>query len=322
MPLVSVIMPVYNGERFLAEAIESVLAQTLADFELIVVDDASTDGSAEVIRSYAALDTRIRPISLPDNVGMASARNAGLALASGAYIAGMDCDDVSLPRRLEQQAGFMASNPRIGALGAQFQRVAYDLSPLRDFPVPADHARIVLNMFIGGGFILHSTLFVRRALLDNVGGYQPGRRHMDDLELHGRLLARSGIRYANLKEVLMRYRRHEAADGFGHGFAQLAQRWVIPKGNMLKSLWGEAPPATLDRFARLHLGMKLGWAQRRAARADLARLVGALVAKGWVDAADEATLVASASQRLESAMPRRWQMLLHWYRYRIKGRGT
>ena len=103
MPAVSVIMPVYNGERFLAEAIESILEQTFTDFELLIVDDASQDGSLQIIREYAARDDRILVIPSESNLGIADARNLGIRRAIGDYITTMDCDDISLPRRLQMQ---------------------------------------------------------------------------------------------------------------------------------------------------------------------------------------------------------------------------
>ena len=96
MPLVSVIMPVYNGKRYLAEAIESILAQTFTDFEFIIIDDGSNDRSPQIALSYAEQDDRIRLIKLESNRGVADARNQGMAVASGEFIAVMDCDDHSL----------------------------------------------------------------------------------------------------------------------------------------------------------------------------------------------------------------------------------
>ena len=229
MPLVSVVMPVFNGEKYLAEAIESILDQTFTDFELLIVDDGSQDRSAEIIRAYEKRDDRIRFFQLERNVGMASARNHALDASKGEYIAAMDCDDVSMPVRLQRQVQFLQSNPDVGALGTCFRRVQHDLSLLNDFKAPLQHCLIVLNMFIGGGFILHSTLIVRREFLSSVAGYEPGRRSVDDLELHSRLLSQTQIRYANLPDVLMLYRRHESAQGFGEDPLQRAQTFEVPK---------------------------------------------------------------------------------------------
>ena len=111
-PLASVVMPVYNTEKYLAEAIESILAQTLTDFEFIIIDDGSSDGSAEICRSYVKRDSRIRLIELAENGGEFTARSLGLAEARGEFLVGHDSDDLCLPDRLEKQARFLQSNPR------------------------------------------------------------------------------------------------------------------------------------------------------------------------------------------------------------------
>ena len=108
--LVSIIMPNYNGERFLPETLESVLNQTYANWELLIVDDCSTDGSREIIASYADKDARVRPVFLEENSGAAQARNIALLAAKGRWIAFLDSDDLWLPGKLERQIAFMTAN--------------------------------------------------------------------------------------------------------------------------------------------------------------------------------------------------------------------
>ncbi|MCY3864790.1 MAG: glycosyltransferase family 2 protein, partial [Chloroflexi bacterium] len=119
MPLVSVVMPVYNREIFVAEAIESILEQTFSDFEFVIVDDGSQDRSPEIIRQYERRDDRIRFLAFKQNKGKAAAKNFGIEAAQGQYIAGMDSDDVSLPQRLEKQVEFLRANPDIGVVGTR-----------------------------------------------------------------------------------------------------------------------------------------------------------------------------------------------------------
>ncbi|MCY3779183.1 MAG: glycosyltransferase family 2 protein [Chloroflexi bacterium] len=315
MPLVSVIMPVYNGEKYLAEAIESILAQSFADFELLVVDDASQDGSVEVIRSYENLDDRIRFFQHERNMGHGTTLNTGLAEATGAYIATMDCDDVSLPVRLEKQVNFLESHPGIGAVGTCARVVNHDLTAtFFDFNVPRQHALITFNLFFGASFV-EATVMVRREFPMSVQGYEPGRRYVTNLELNLRLLAKTPIRFANLPDNLMLYRQHEhslSAD-------REARKYVAPelevRGRMLQHLWGEAPEGTLDRFYSLRKHKKLNWTDRRAANKDLRRLIEALIAHNLVDAVDRPLLLATMNRHLEQASPRLWQQFCHWRRH-------
>jgi len=118
-PLVSVLMPVYNGEKYLNEAIDSILSQTYSDFEFIIVNDGSTDKTEEIILSYA--DDRIRYVKNEENIRLIRTLNKGIDLAKGKYIARMDADDISLPNRLEKQVTFMEENPRVGLLGSFYK---------------------------------------------------------------------------------------------------------------------------------------------------------------------------------------------------------
>ena len=145
MPRVSVIMPVYNGEEYLSEAIDSILTQTHSDFELILVDDGSQDDSYAIMRGYLERDERIRLFQLESNMGMADARNFGITQARGDYITTMDCDDISLPRRLQLQVEFLDSHADVGAVGVSGQAMNDDLTQvLFALRVPVEHCRIVL----------------------------------------------------------------------------------------------------------------------------------------------------------------------------------
>src|SRR5580698_9685158 len=108
-PKVTVLMPVYNGEKYIKEALESILQQTFIDFEFLIINDGSTDNSVSIIKSFN--DNRIRLIHNEKNSGLVYSLNKGIGLSNGEYIARMDCDDVSIPERLEKQVGFLNSNP-------------------------------------------------------------------------------------------------------------------------------------------------------------------------------------------------------------------
>lgn len=313
MPLVSVIMPVFNGETYLAESIESILAQTYTDFEFIIVDDGSQDRSAEIAESYAEHNKRIRVVKLERNVGVADARNHAMALSSAEFIAVMDCDDVSLPQRLQRQVDFLRRNPNIGVLGTGAQAVNEKLRPLFGFDLPQRHALIVVNLFVGS-FFIHPSVMMRRDALSAIGGYEPSRQTAVDPELWSRLLWRT--RFANLPERLLLYRFHEAQNHLTRDAAAKTQAWVV-RERLLKRLWGEAPRETLVRFERMRQNDKLGPSDRRRARHDLARLLDALIAAEIIDSCDRAQVEVHIRRSLEGTTPRIWQMFLHWKRHRF-----
>ena len=311
MPLVSVVMPVFNGERFLAEAIESILAQTFTDFEFIIVDDASQDRSLEIAGSYQDRDERIRLLKLERNAGAADARNHALTFATGEYVAVMDCDDVSLPERLRRQVEFLERNPEIGVLGTGAQVVNQKLRPLFDFDLPQQHALIVFNLFVGS-FLIHPSTMMRREALEDIGGYVPSTRSVDDTELWTRLMWRT--RFANLPERLLLYRWHDAQSHRTRDVSEKKQSWDAREG-LLKRLWGAAPRETLIRFGRMQRDEKLGPLERRRAGYDLARLLDAMIAHDLIDPADKSYVEAHIQRRLEGTTPRLWQMILHWKRH-------
>ncbi|MCY3779184.1 MAG: glycosyltransferase family A protein [Chloroflexi bacterium] len=313
MPTVSVVMPVFNGEKYLAEAIDSILAQTLTDFELLVVDDASQDSSAQIIRSYQERDSRIRFYQLEQNLGAGAARNRGIEAASGDYIVFMDCDDVSLPQRLEKQATFLESHPQISLLGTCGLLTSSDLKTvLHSFRLPQVHCLIVLDMFVAVGFI-YSTLMLRQNPLRAIGGFETGRRHGEDRELPWRLLCEKNVKFANLPENLMLYRRHEQSTSLNRDAGELAESAEV-QARMLRQLWQEAPPATLDRFQRMAAGRKLNWPERRSAKVDLRRLIEALLSQRLVEPRDRPLLLGAVNRKLEAASPRPWQQFCHWRR--------
>ncbi len=200
-------MPVYNADRYLTAALESVLTQTFADFECICVDDGSTDGSLDVLRSYECRDLRIRVISRP-NTGIVGALNDGLALARTDLIARMDADDVSKPERFARQVAFMEDHLDCVVVGTQVEFIDADgdvLGPMQPPPPPA-HELIDAELLRGNGWaLLHPTTMMRREAVLKVGAYRPHTQWVEDVDLFLRM-AEVG-RLANLPEILFSYRQ-------------------------------------------------------------------------------------------------------------------
>jgi glycosyltransferase involved in cell wall biosynthesis len=207
-PRVSVIMPVYNAQAYLDASVRSILAQTLSDFELICIDDGSTDASLGILRRFEREDARVRVITRP-NTGIVGALNDGLAAARGELIARMDADDVSLPTRFAQQVDYLDAHSDVVALGAWVVEVDAYRSPLHERQTPTLHEAIDAAHMAGhGGQIAHPSVMMRAAALRSVGGYRSCCEWAEDLDLFLRL-AEVG-RLANLPSVLLHYRQHSA----------------------------------------------------------------------------------------------------------------
>lgn len=203
-PRITVLMPVYNGERFLKEAVDSILCQTFTGLEFLVMNDGSTDRSMEILQSYS--DPRIRIASNDQNLGLIASLNRGLSLAKGEYIARMDADDVSMPDRLERQYAFMVDHPEVGILGTHADVIDPDGRKKYGFRYPETHGEIVWGLCFGCPLI-HGTMLARKSCLSSTGGYNAQYQHCEDHELYVRL---SGMtRFANLARVLLLIRRHE-----------------------------------------------------------------------------------------------------------------
>ncbi|HVW35844.1 MAG TPA: glycosyltransferase [Pirellulales bacterium] len=205
MPVVSVLMPVYNAERYVGEAVGSILAQTISDFEFIVVDDGSTDRSGELLSALAAADRRIRLIRRP-NTGYLQALNEGLGYCSGEFVARMDADDVSLPERFERQIGYLREHPECLVVGSGMLRIDADGDPICEEPMPTAHEEIEARLLQGLGALPHPSAMIRREAIVAAGGYREAYYGAEDHDLWLRL-AESG-RLANLPEPLVKCRIH------------------------------------------------------------------------------------------------------------------
>jgi len=204
-PIVSVVMPVYNSELYLADSIGSVLAQTFTDWELICIDDGSSDGSLEVLRHYERADGRVRVVTRP-HIGVTRARNDGMAVARGRYIAAMDSDDVALPARLRQQVAYMECHPECVCLGAAVTVVGPDLMPICDEPKSLDHQTIDCQTLAGSGSAIRQPVAMfRTEAVRMIGGYRDECFTGEEADLYLRL-AEVG-RLANLQDSMLLYRQ-------------------------------------------------------------------------------------------------------------------
>ena len=208
-PTVSVLLPVYNTERFLRQALDSLLNQTFTDFELIAVNDGSKDGSLAILEEYAARDARVRVISRP-NTGIVGALNDAFAASRGEFVARMDGDDESLPDRFAAQVQYLRSHPDCVMVGTQVVTIDEDdddVAPLRG--LETDHEGIDRALLTAGWPVVHPTVMMRRSALKSVGGYAQGTFPHEDHDLFLKMCEAGKV--ANLPDVLLRYRRHSAS---------------------------------------------------------------------------------------------------------------
>ncbi|MBN1966010.1 MAG: glycosyltransferase [Anaerolineae bacterium] len=206
MPRVSIIMPVYNGERYLARAVDSMLAQTFTEFEFIILDDCSTDATPDILARYD--DPRIRVFRNEENLRITRTLNKGFDLATGEYIARMDSDDFSFPERLQTQVEYLDSHPEVGLLGTRVYLVDDDDRPLENgLPSPRHPGTAGYTQWslLWATTIWHPTAIIRRqVLLEHDLRYDPAFEPAEDYDLWARINRHCTV--IRLAEPLLYYR--------------------------------------------------------------------------------------------------------------------
>jgi len=218
-PLVSVVMSVYNGHIKLSETIDSVLSQTLENFEFILIDDGSTDCALEILKEYKEKDPRVLLIQNGENLGLAASLNKGIQIARGEYIARIDADDICLPERFEKQVRFLEQNPSILILGSNITQIDDEGNPIREIRYATDPNELRWNMLFGiSGVIAHPCAMIR-AQVFREGGFYKLIRSSQDLELWSRYINNSPLPIYNLQESLVKCRWHK--NSFSVKFAEM-----------------------------------------------------------------------------------------------------
>jgi len=283
-PRVSVVLCVYNQAAYVAEAIASILGQTLTDLELIVVDDGSTDSSPEVIHRFT--DPRIRYVRNERNLGHASSLNRGVALARGRYLAIMDSDDISLPERLARQVDFLDAHPDVAMCGSWVETFGARMEVRR---FPTEPAVLAVSLLLCCPFSTPTVMLRREAMLPE--GFDP-RGLAFDYAYWVEVANRAPV--ANLPEVLLKYRLHAGQVTVTRRAAQLAGTRLVLR-RQLEGLLGEVSEAELDALMYVFVNevsdepptaaigslfARLRHANRQRRRYDPA-LLDALLAEKW-----------------------------------------
>ena len=220
-PRVSVVLPVRDGGRFLRQAVDSMLGQRFADFELLVVDDGSTDETATIAAGYRDARIRVERIA---REGFAAALNRGLDLARGEYVVRMDCDDVSDPDRIGEQVRFMDAHPQVGAAGT-FVRALFPDGTREPWRFPTDPEELRVRLLFEPG-IAHPTAILRRAWFERHGlRYEKHYARVEDWDLWRR--AARHFPLSNLPRFLLEYRVHLGRMSRVHEEEQRREGWRI-----------------------------------------------------------------------------------------------
>ena len=256
---VTVLMTVYNGETYLKECINSVLAQTYKDFEFLIIDDKSTDSTPGIIASYN--DTRIRLLKNEKNLSQVTSLNKGLDHASGEYIARIDADDVMLPNRLERQLHFLTKRPDIELIGSWGEAIDEKGRSISRSELPSRNEEIIATILFGGFISLHSSFMFRKKTILELGKYNEAFSFTEDYRLIIDLLLK-GHKVANIPKALIQYRLHndrisvrsskpqiersiiaskEFVKNFSRGFSEedvsILFNFLMSAGSMKNSYW-------------------------------------------------------------------------------------
>lgn len=205
LPMISVVMPVYNAEKYLKESIDSILNQTYTDFEFIILNDGSTDNTEKIILSYD--DQRIVYVKNEENLQIVKTLNKGIAISKGKYIARMDADDISLPERFEKQIKFMESNVDISVCGSFLETIGKEEKRIWKYPITPESIKVTL-MF--NSPLAHPSVIIRKSFFDKAV-YSLEYQKAEDYYLWVENSNES--KYANIPEVLLYYRLHEFQTG-------------------------------------------------------------------------------------------------------------
>ncbi len=235
LPLVSILLPVYNGEAFLKESIDSILSQTYSNFELLILNDGSTDSSESICLSYA--DKRIIYVS-HQNMGLAGTLNKGLSLCKGVYIARQDQDDIAHKTRIEKQVCFLEANRSVLLLGTRANIFSKQKVQFKIFNHATKSSVLKFDLPFINPFV-HSTIMFRHEAIKKVGNYNTDQASYEDYELWSRFSFMGDV--ANLSDILLDYRHHE--QGLSKNFSNFKEDAILNIGvQNIKKLMGSDDP--------------------------------------------------------------------------------
>jgi len=262
-PLVTVIMSVYSGEKYLREAIDSILRQTYINYEFIIVDDGSSDNSVNIIKSFT--DTRIKLIKNKHNIGLSLSLNKAIKLSNGRYIARMDADDIALPDRLERQVNYLQSNSHVDILGGQVTFIGINGIRIKDGNKPLKSRQVNISAEFSCP-IIHPTYMVNKEVYDKLNGYREMFTYGQDYDLILRAIDQNFV-IENMPDVLLYYRTYPGSQSIKKRRKQLfLTRYAIKLHHERLSEKGKESACTLSKIKNFTLkdsySFSFSWALR------------------------------------------------------------
>jgi glycosyltransferase involved in cell wall biosynthesis len=265
-PAVTVVIPAYNAEHYIAATLDSVLNQTFSNFEILVVDDGSIDQTIEIVEGYAAQDKRVHLMISPVNQGVSNARNLGIRKATGEWVAFLDADDIWLPQKLEVHVRHLSANPDLGMSFAKVEYISSDgvksgkVAHLRLKQVKPQH------LYYENLTCTPSNVVARRSALDQVGGFERDLRGFEDMDLSLRISC-AGWHVEGLDQVLVYYRTHP--NGISAQLRNMENEWYMFNGKVMRYA-----PWLVEQYCPRAQAMVLRYLARQSLRMRLAPGVG------------------------------------------------
>jgi len=312
-PRVTVVLPVWNAGEYLAAAVESIRVQTLADWELLAIDDGSTDSSRQLLDDFSRRDRRIVVTSRP-NRGLAATLQEGIERARSGIVALMNADDVSHPDRLTRQLAFLERHQNVAALGTQTRLLVDDRATAIESRLPLSPQACRRFLPVAPP-LAHPTVMLRREAVLAVGGYRP-QSYVEDYDLWLRLADRFDL--ANLPDALLDYRLHDGQFSSARD-EKVAVATLVVRAAAAARRFGRPDPldgASADRATADRLGIRLAEIVAQVRGAALGRAEQVLAATGSFKRA-ERELALLDDHWTAAADPRRWQAAHDW----LAGRG-
>ena len=264
--LVSIIIPAYNAATFLSEVIKSVLNQSYQNWELLVIDDGSTDSTAALADDFSKKDSRIRLIS-KENGGVSAARNLGAQLAKGELLAFLDSDDLWLPDKISAHVSYMNAHPKVGISFARVELIATEGTTTNKFTNNITDTLQPQDLFYSNPTVTTSNLVIRKSIFQDLNGFDESMQYNEDIDLLFRLSIQNNWKIESIDQVLVQYRLHSS--GLSSTLMKMEEGWVI-----LMNKARQKAPYLVDEHYSAAKAAQLQYLARQTLRLNMSAFLG------------------------------------------------